>query len=171
MVDMFCPRCSEPKTIDMDLFWDFETSSRFKNARCLSTACKRKCYKIGGWLRVRHDADATIRAWLEQNSCLQDSCRPTRMTVDLYRTQPKDAVVTSIPKGLWATKRDQLLQIRRHKNKGWDPNIPCHDCSANTPAHVYMLRGAMSTAIHIAPLYVALVVFLFCSALAGGPWA
>ena len=139
-VDMYCPRCSTPITVAISIFWEREPKNRFKNARCLSTACKNKVYNIGGWLRVQHDADATIRAWLEQNSCLQASCRPTRMTVDLYRTQPNSAVVTSIPKGLWTTKRDRLLQIRRHKNSGWIPNMTCHDCSAHTSDHVNMLR-------------------------------
>ena len=118
MVDIFCPGCSEPKTIDMEMFWEDEGRSRFKNERCLSKVCKQKVYKIGRWLRMRHDADATIRAWLDQNSCLQDSARPARMTLDLYCTQPKDAVVAPISllgasleqKGPWARRRTQLLR-------------------------------------------------------------
>ena len=120
MVDIFCPGCSEPKTIDMEMFWEDEGRSRFKNERCLSKVCKQKVYKIGRWLRMRHDADATIRAWLYQNSCLRDSARPARMTLDLYCTQPKDAVADPIPpveaalgrKGPWAMRHAHLLRVR-----------------------------------------------------------
>ena len=120
MVDIFCPGCSEPKTITMDRFWKEDGRNRFRNERCLSDVCKKKVYKIGRWLRMRHDTDATIRAWLAQNNCLQDNARPARMTLDLYCTQPKDAVADPIPqvdaalgrKGPWAMRHAHLLRVR-----------------------------------------------------------
>ena len=93
MVNMFCPECSEPKKEAMERFWQTDgRKSRFKNERCLSPVCKKKAHKIGRWLRMQHDADTTIRAWLAQNNCLRDIAKPTQMTLELYCTQPKDAV-------------------------------------------------------------------------------
>ena len=94
-VDMYCPRCSTPKTVAISMFWEREPKNRFKNARCMSTTCKGKLHKIGTWLRIQHATESNIRAWLDKNNCLQDHTRPVQVTLDLYRTQPTNVSKTT----------------------------------------------------------------------------
>ena len=90
MVQIFCPACSEPKTVDMNSLWEKDSTIRFRNATCASQVCKSKPHRIGKWLRRRKDA--TIQAWLTLNTCLKYKERPAHMTVEVYNTQETDDV-------------------------------------------------------------------------------
>ena len=95
MVQIFCPECREPKTVDMNSFWNRDNANRFSNAKCTSQVCKRKPHRIGKWFRRRNQDNATIQAWLSLNTCLNYKEIPARITLEFYNTHATDEVAAS----------------------------------------------------------------------------
>jgi len=69
-VQIFCPKCSHGRQVDMNLFWERQGDrclQSCKVVRCHSKTCVGNAHPIRDWLRRPHEPKKTIKAWLEHN--------------------------------------------------------------------------------------------------------
>ena len=83
---IYCPACSAPDEIELDLLWKKgPASARFVFWPCSALGCKkRKRASLGKWLRFANDSSSDISSWLKDTQTFDCEERPLAVTNKMF---------------------------------------------------------------------------------------